>query len=166
MKCSGADCDNEAGTLQCPTCLKQDLQDSHFCSQECFKRNWALHKAVHKPTKAQENAPGLYNPFPKFLYTGAVRPVYPLSPRREVPESIGRPDYAATGISKGERRLPRNKIELLDAAGQEAMRKVCRLGREVLDIVAAEVRPGVTTDYLDQVCHDACIERDVSVLYL
>lgn len=43
------------------------------------------------------------------------------------------------------------------------MRKVCRLGREVLDIVAAELKPGVTTDYLDEVCHNACVERKVSV---
>ena len=42
------------------------------------------------------------------------------------------------------------------------MRKVCRIGREVLDIAAAEVRPGVTTDYLDEIVHKACIEREVS----
>lgn len=42
------------------------------------------------------------------------------------------------------------------------MRKVCKLSREVLDIVAAELRPGVTTDYLDEVCHKACIERNVN----
>jgi len=41
------------------------------------------------------------------------------------------------------------------------MRKVCRLAREVLDIAAAEVRPGVTTDYLDEVVHKACVERNV-----
>ena len=41
------------------------------------------------------------------------------------------------------------------------MRKVCRLAREVLDIAAAEIRPGVTTDYIDQVVHDACVARDV-----
>lgn len=64
-------------------------------------------------------------------------------------------------MPKGEKRLHRTKVDILDAAGQEAMRKVSRIGREVLDIVAAEVRPGVTTDYLDQVCHQACIERDV-----
>jgi methionyl aminopeptidase len=57
--------------------------------------------------------------------------------------------------------LNRNKIDILDAKGIEAMRKVCRLGREVLDIVAAELRPGVTTDYLDEVCHKACVERKV-----
>lgn len=42
------------------------------------------------------------------------------------------------------------------------MRKVCRLAREVLDIAAREIRPGVTTDYIDEVVHKACIEREVS----
>jgi hypothetical protein len=39
-KCSGEDCDNDAGSLQCPTCLKLGIKDSFFCSQDCFKRNW------------------------------------------------------------------------------------------------------------------------------
>ena len=82
--------------------------------------------------------------------------------KRTVPQSIPQPDWAETGVPKAERRLNRAKIDVLDAKGQEAMRKVCRLGREVLDIVAAEVRPGVSTDYLDEVCHKACIERNVS----
>lgn len=43
------------------------------------------------------------------------------------------------------------------------MRKVCRLAREVLDIAARELRPGVTTDYIDEVVHKACIERNVSI---
>jgi methionyl aminopeptidase len=42
------------------------------------------------------------------------------------------------------------------------MRKVCRLAREVLDIAAAEVKVGVTTDYIDEVVHRACLERNVS----
>ena len=41
------------------------------------------------------------------------------------------------------------------------MRKVCRFGREVLDIAAREIKPGVTTDHIDKVVHEACIERDV-----
>lgn len=41
------------------------------------------------------------------------------------------------------------------------MRKVCRLAREVLDIAAREVKPGVTTDYIDEVVHRECIKRDV-----
>lgn len=54
----------------------------------------------------------------------------------------------------------RTKISILDKQGQEAMRKVCRLGREVLDIAAAAARPGVTTDYIDEIVHKACIERN------
>lgn len=36
----GADCENDAGSLQCPTCLKLGIKDSFFCSQDCFKKNW------------------------------------------------------------------------------------------------------------------------------
>jgi methionine aminopeptidase len=43
------------------------------------------------------------------------------------------------------------------------MRKVCRLAREVLDIAAAEIKPGVTTDHIDSVVHKACLERDVRI---
>lgn len=131
------------------------------------------HKSIHKsksnflsnlitPKVVSEPDPdtGFYDPFPTFPYTGTLRPVYPLSPRREVPKSIKHPDYARDGIPHSE-RIGRNKITILDKAGIAAMRKACVIGREVLDIVAAEVRPGVTTDYLDEVVHKACLERDV-----
>jgi methionyl aminopeptidase len=105
---------------------------------------------------------GKHNPFPTYPFTGALRPVYPLSPKREVPNSIPHPDYAGDGIPKlGSRFVGRNNITILDKAGQEAMRKVCRLAREVLDIAAREVRPGITTDYLDEIVHKACLERNV-----
>ena len=42
------------------------------------------------------------------------------------------------------------------------MRKSCRLAREVLDAAARELKPGVTTDYIDEVVHRECIKRDVS----
>jgi methionyl aminopeptidase len=50
---------------------------------------------------------------------------------------------------------------VLNEKEQNAMRKVCRLAREVLDVAAREVRPGITTDYLDEIVHKACLERDV-----
>ena len=56
----------------------------------------------------------------------------------------------------------RTKVEILNKDQQEGMRKVCRLAREVLDIAAAAVKPGVTTDYIDEIVHKACLERDVS----
>ncbi|KAI0096026.1 methionine aminopeptidase 1 [Nemania sp. FL0031] len=157
--CLGVDCENEARTLQCPTCLKFG-KESFFCSQTCFQKSWSQHKALHKT--AQNDAktrPGFYNPFPTYPFTGTVRPVYPLSPKRAVPTYIKCPDWAETGVPIGERHYG-TKWSILDHEGQKAMRKVCRLSREVLDIVAAEVRPGVTTDYLDEICHKACIERD------
>ena len=46
------------------------------------------------------------------------------------------------------------------------MRKVCRLAREVLDIAAREIKPGVTTDHIDKVVHRACMERNVCFLWL
>ena len=55
----------------------------------------------------------------------------------------------------------KNKITILNKEEQEGMRKVCRLAREVLDIAAAEIKPGVTTDHIDKVVHEACMERDV-----
>lgn len=45
------------------------------------------------------------------------------------------------------------------------MRKVCRLAREVLDIAAREIKPGVTTDHIDKAVHEACIERNVRCRY-
>ncbi len=41
-----------------------------------------------------------------------------------------------------------------DIAG---IRAACRLGREVLDLAHAAVRPGVTTDELDRVVHEATL---------
>ena len=134
------------------------------------------HKTIHKsmnplrkffpPSVVSEPHPetGHYNPFPTFPFTGSVRPVYPLSPRRQLPASIRRPDYSEDGIPRSEQRLIRgNNITVLDKAGQEGMRKVCRLAREVLDIAAAAVKPGVTTDHIDEIVHNACIERDVRI---
>lgn len=56
----------------------------------------------------------------------------------------------------------RNKISILTKEEQQGMRKVCRLAREVLDIAARALKPGVTTDYIDEIVHKACMERDVS----
>ncbi|KZF24928.1 putative methionine aminopeptidase, type I [Xylona heveae TC161] len=154
-RCLGTECPNDAGSLQCPTCLKVG-KESFFCSQDCFKKSWGDHKAVHKTANT-----GHYNPFPTYPFTGSVRPVYPLSSRRQVPSSIKQPDYAKTGIPRSEQIfVGRNKITILDKQQQDAMRKVCKLGREVLDIAARATKPGVTTDYIDEVVHKACMERD------
>lgn len=143
-------------------CLWQGEHKSVHKTAQGKTQNGIIHnifppKAVSKP----DPATGFYNPFPSYSFTGPLRPVYPLSPKRTVPNTIPHPDYAESGIPKGSRLLNRNKIEILDAKAQAGMRKVCKLAREVLDVVAAELKPGITTDYLDEVCHKACIERNV-----
>ncbi|MCH96473.1 methionine aminopeptidase 1A-like, partial [Trifolium medium] len=37
------------------------------------------------------------------------------------------------------------------------MRETCRIGREVLDAAARIIQPGVTTDEIDRVVHEATI---------
>jgi methionyl aminopeptidase len=39
------------------------------------------------------------------------------------------------------------------------MRRVCRLGREVLDLAALAVRPGVRCSEIDTIVHEACMKR-------
>jgi hypothetical protein len=35
-----------------------------------------------------------------------------------------------------------------------------QFGREILDIAASHVKPGVTTDFIDEIVHNATIERN------
>ncbi|CAG8449583.1 1897_t:CDS:10 [Diversispora eburnea] len=154
--CQGKDCIKPA-KLQCPKCLKSEIKGSYFCSQECFTKNWATHKLLHqnKSTKLAENY------VMAFPYTGDLRAIYPLSPRRLVPAHIKKPDYAddPRGIPESETKN-RSYIQVLSNDEIAAMRKVCTLAREVLDIGAAAVKPGVTTDEIDRIIHEATIERD------
>ncbi|CCA75578.1 probable methionine aminopeptidase [Serendipita indica DSM 11827] len=103
-----------------------------------------------------------YNPFPSFHYAGSLRPVYPLSPRRIIPEGIAKPEWADTtqGIPHQEQTRAAQTIKILSPKEQDIMREVCGLGREILDITAAAVKPGVTTDELDAICHKATIDRN------
>src|SRR5690349_16609333 len=74
---------------------------------------------------------------------------------REVPPDIERPPYIAT------EGWPRGRDEPLVKPPEvrAAMRKAGLAAGEVLDLVGAAVTPGVTTDELDRVAHEAYIER-------
>ncbi|SPP81281.1 blast:Methionine aminopeptidase 1 [Drosophila guanche] len=108
---------------------------------------------------AAEN--GAYNPWPQFKFTGKLRP-FEQTPKRAVPLSIQRPDYAdhVEGRSLSEEALRGTTIKVLDDEEIEAMRVAGRLGRECLDEGAKAVEVGVTTDELDRLVHEAAIERD------
>lgn len=159
-------CGGEASSLQCPNCIKLGITGSVFCSQTCFKDNWSSHKLVHKPkTNSSPSlvSPQPYNPWPNFSFTGSLRPMYPLSQKREVPECIMRPDYAdhPNGVSACEQDVKGSThIKVLNDEEIESMRVVGKLAREVLDVAYEAAAVGVTTDYIDQLVHEASIERD------
>jgi methionyl aminopeptidase len=51
-------------------------------------------------------------------------------------------------------RLNRDGIQIHTAEEFDGMRAAGKLAAEVLDMIAEHVVPGVTTDHLDQLCHD------------
>ena len=68
-----------------------------------------------------------------------------------MPAGVVRPPYVTNGGIPSSRALvPATAPEQI-----ERMRVAGRAARRVLDRLAAEVRPGVTTDHLDTVAHDA-----------
>lgn len=105
-----------------------------------------------------------------YDFTGPLRPCL-LSPKRVVPPHIRRPDYAddPAGISYSEQRdkAGHSNIRIYTQAeldGTEespyGLRHTCKMGREVLDVAGKALRPGITTDEIDRIVHDACVERD------
>jgi methionyl aminopeptidase len=82
----------------------------------------------------------------------AVRPGK-VTPMRTVPESIPHPSYAKTG-------RPRATVRIADPEERVArMRRAGRAAAEVLAELSRAARPGVTTEELDVIAHEACIAR-------
>lgn len=154
--CAAPTCGGETDSnLKCPICLKEGVTNI-FCDQKCFRSSWAAHKGLHK---SEDGEP--YNPFPDFQFTGDLRPHYPLSPRRSVPKHIKLPDYAKDGRPISEIKNDRlGKITILTPKEIEKVRKVAKISREILDITASHIKPGITTDELDAVLHKECIKRN------
>ncbi len=71
---------------------------------------------------------------------------------RTVPPGIGRPPYAATGDPGPPRASP---VRTADEV--ERMRQAGHAAAEILLEVGARVAPGVTTDQLDEVAHEATL---------
>ncbi|MDX6199205.1 MAG: methionyl aminopeptidase [Actinomycetota bacterium] len=92
------------------------------------------------------------------LELSAERYVRPgrLSPRREVPPEIPRPAYA---LDKHGRPRERDSARPKDPETIELMRVAGRAAAEILGVLGAAVRPGITTDDLDALAHEECIKR-------
>ncbi|HEV2089293.1 MAG TPA: M24 family metallopeptidase, partial [Cryptosporangiaceae bacterium] len=72
-----------------------------------------------------------------------------LSPRREVPAHIPRPEYVG---KRGPAVYTGSEVKSADVI--ERMRVAGRIAAQALAAAGARVAPGVTTDELDQVVHD------------
>uniref|UniRef100_A0A7S4EL83 Methionine aminopeptidase n=1 Tax=Pseudo-nitzschia australis TaxID=44445 RepID=A0A7S4EL83_9STRA len=101
-----------------------------------------------------------------FAFSGSLRPALQ-SPKRIMPRNIRRPDYAdhIAGASESEQRDKRNHNNIRvytseELDGEHGLRHACKMGREVLNEAGKALRVGVTTDEIDRVVHEACIERD------
>ena len=51
------------------------------------------------------------------------------------------------------------RIKVHDAADFVGMRKAGKLAAEVLDFITPHVKPGVTTDWLDKLCHGFILDH-------
>ena len=127
------------------TVKKLSRNDPCWCgSGKKYKKCHMEHDNLVQRPKASLNVPLV----PKHLvYKGQV------SPPRAVPAHIKCPDYAETGSSEPESSV-QNKLSDQEI---KQMRHTCRAARRVLDKAIKAVRPGVTTDHLDAIVHEACI---------
>ncbi|KAI8874355.1 methionine aminopeptidase [Ramicandelaber brevisporus] len=151
--------------LQCPTCVKTALPPAHYCSNDCFKGSWNLHKLCHSnpATGGGDDVEKTieFDPFPEKAYHCKLRARYPLSPTRAVPAHIKRPEYAKTGRSLQEEIHGRQgKMLVLKPEERDEIRRIAKLGREVLDAGARAIKAGVTTDEIDRIIHEETIKRD------
>lgn len=165
--CATPDC-GKKGSLRCPKCVQLEIDavdQSFFCSQECFRNFWPQHKELHKPSSNRAldlSAKRRRAAFENYSFTGPLQVAKVVMPMRTVPKHIHKPDYHNDGNPISEEKFNRTStsFRILDENGIEGMRKVCRLGREVLDIAVRAAKVGVTTEEIDMIVHEACIERD------
>jgi len=147
--------------MSCPTCLKLGVTTA-FCGQECFKKNWVMHKLTHRAIKEKNAYLEKVKQFrpPRFSYTGELRPWY-VTPMRSIPTRIPGPDWQYSGVPQQEAANRLKSPEIIsDPTDLANLREACRLGREVLDLAGNMVKVGVRTETIDAAVHNACIERD------
>lgn len=96
-------------------------------------------------------------PKPRFDIEPSLPPVRPglVTPVRTVPMSIERPPYLATGGDPG----LSNSSPVRTPDEIERMRVAGSVAAEILLEVGSHVAPGVTTEKLDQIAHEAYVAR-------
>ena len=78
-----------------------------------------------------------------------------LSPWRPVPAHIPRPSYAESGEPA---RWNESRVKTPEII--ERMRYACTMAADILRVAGESVRPGMTTDEIDELVHRLTVERD------
>jgi methionyl aminopeptidase len=145
VKCENKGCGNVA-RFKCPSCIPFGI-NTYYCSQDCFRSSWPNHKLVHTLSQYMTDAsneskdpagapPDNYNAYPNYRYSGKLRP-WPTTPKRSVPETIAKPEYATTGIPKEELKKENIiSVEILNERDQETIR---RIGKVILRVLLREL---------------------------
>jgi len=58
------------------------------------------------------------------------------------------------GLYRQEAKMPRREIVIKTEAQIEGIRKSCRLARDILDRITPDIRPGISTEQINQWVHD------------
>lgn len=94
-----------------------------------------------------------------FKYSGTVIPGTQTPQKIVTDSNIMCPDYAEDGIPKNtDRNLPWI-IDVKTPDEIEKMRAAGKVAREVLDAAGSMVRPGITTDEIDNFVHEETLKR-------
>ena len=158
--CAKPGCGKES-KLRCPDCIKRKIKDeSYFCGKDCFKGYWSEHKKIHNECIILIKLDGPIED--GYIYTGSLRP-WRKTPKRLVPDNIQKPDYAddPNGVSKFEEKERNSKyIPVYNNEEIEGIRQSCKLARYILDEAHKLVKPGITTDEIDQLVHELTIKNE------
>jgi len=113
----------------------------------CWCKSGLKYKRCHKESDNKELREEKKRNEPNRIRPGT------LSPKRTVPPHIVPPDYAQTGRpGRGSGKTRLNEEEL------SRLRKACLTAAEILKITRQAIRPGITTDTLDAIAHEAMLQ--------
>ena len=101
------------------------------------------------------NAPSWAKRFP---FAGDIRPGGQTAQKVVIDAAVVPPDYADDGTPKNARPLLPWVIEVKTPEQIEKMRASGKLARHVLDMAGKSLKPGMTTDEIDQLVHDETIK--------
>lgn len=78
-----------------------------------------------------------------------------VTPSRLVPDYINCPEYARTGFVNDKPE----EIEIKDEIQIGLLKNACQLARKILNCIKENIQVGMTTDAIDQLVHQMCIQN-------